>query len=472
MFGRTLDERIPLLEEGIEVLRKAWTGEEFEYRGRRVRVTPRPGPPRGAGPAPRGCLAGGRPARRPPRPRVPARRRHGVGLLPGGVPRARPGGRPRARARRSPGSSTSPTTPTRRGPASRPTPSTTRTSTAPGWPSANERGPYEMTDDVDSLRTSGAYVVLTPDECVARVRETGSLMLHPLMGGLDPDLAWESLELIAVEGHPPPGRARLRAHSAVPCPCPPQLPGTARSTAREACWPTMSGRTDRIATSWPAAWARSAPTVQFSRPPERRERVVAEVLHGVEVGDAVDVVVADVAVEVLGDLLGRERPRRVGVRVVALPHHVVHVEGVAVGDAEAVVDEAGEHALVEHLARAAGRRSPARSRSGAGGTGSRCARGSTGSSRCRPRTGRSCRSGNLREHRRPDEVGGGLHDVDRRERDQAVDRRVRRGDHQLRRRPDVHAHDDAPRRCTPARTGPSGRSGCSASRASTGSRRT
>ena len=63
--------------------------------------------------------------------------------------------------------------------------------------SANERGPYEMTDDVDSLRTSGAYVVITPDECVARVRETGSLMLHPLMGGLDPDLAWESLELIA-----------------------------------------------------------------------------------------------------------------------------------------------------------------------------------------------------------------------------------------------------------------------------------
>ena len=63
--------------------------------------------------------------------------------------------------------------------------------------SANELGPYEMTDDVDSLRTSGAYVVMTPDECVERVRETGSLMLHPLMGGLDPDLAWESLELIA-----------------------------------------------------------------------------------------------------------------------------------------------------------------------------------------------------------------------------------------------------------------------------------
>ena len=30
-----LDDRIPLLEEGIEVLRNAWTGEEFTYRGRR-----------------------------------------------------------------------------------------------------------------------------------------------------------------------------------------------------------------------------------------------------------------------------------------------------------------------------------------------------------------------------------------------------------------------------------------------------
>jgi hypothetical protein len=29
------------------------------------------------------------------------------------------------------------------------------------------------------------------------VRTTGSLLLHPLMGGLDPDLAWESLELVA-----------------------------------------------------------------------------------------------------------------------------------------------------------------------------------------------------------------------------------------------------------------------------------
>ena len=63
--------------------------------------------------------------------------------------------------------------------------------------SADAFGPYTSTDDADALRSNGEYLVLTPDECLARVRKTGSLLLHPLMGGLDPDLAWESLELVA-----------------------------------------------------------------------------------------------------------------------------------------------------------------------------------------------------------------------------------------------------------------------------------
>ncbi len=71
--------------------------------------------------------------------------------------------------------------------------------------------------------------------------------------------------------------------------------GAARSTERVACWPTALAFVERIAMSCPSALARSAPTVQFSRPPRTRERVVAEVLHGVEVGDAVDVVVGDAA---------------------------------------------------------------------------------------------------------------------------------------------------------------------------------
>jgi alkanesulfonate monooxygenase SsuD/methylene tetrahydromethanopterin reductase-like flavin-dependent oxidoreductase (luciferase family) len=48
---------------------------------------------------------------------------------------------------------------------------------------------------LDELRRSGVYRVVTPDECVALAEEYGRVLLHPLMGGLSPALAWESLEL-------------------------------------------------------------------------------------------------------------------------------------------------------------------------------------------------------------------------------------------------------------------------------------
>jgi alkanesulfonate monooxygenase SsuD/methylene tetrahydromethanopterin reductase-like flavin-dependent oxidoreductase (luciferase family) len=58
---------------------------------------------------------------------------------------------------------------------------------------------YTPTDDADALRAGGGYAVVTPEQCVALARSTGSLVLHPLMGGLPPDLAWESLELVAAK---------------------------------------------------------------------------------------------------------------------------------------------------------------------------------------------------------------------------------------------------------------------------------
>lgn len=42
MFGVDLSERGALMDEGVPVLKKAWTGRPFEYRGRVVRVTPTP----------------------------------------------------------------------------------------------------------------------------------------------------------------------------------------------------------------------------------------------------------------------------------------------------------------------------------------------------------------------------------------------------------------------------------------------
>ena len=43
MFGREIARRVELLEEGIAILRLAWTGEPFTFRGRPVKVRPRPG---------------------------------------------------------------------------------------------------------------------------------------------------------------------------------------------------------------------------------------------------------------------------------------------------------------------------------------------------------------------------------------------------------------------------------------------
>jgi hypothetical protein len=48
---------------------------------------------------------------------------------------------------------------------------------------------------IDDVRKSDAYRVLTPDETVRLAEETGRVILHPLMGGMAPELGWASLRL-------------------------------------------------------------------------------------------------------------------------------------------------------------------------------------------------------------------------------------------------------------------------------------
>jgi alkanesulfonate monooxygenase SsuD/methylene tetrahydromethanopterin reductase-like flavin-dependent oxidoreductase (luciferase family) len=53
---------------------------------------------------------------------------------------------------------------------------------------------------VDELRAEGVYQILTPDECVALGDElgaAGAFTHHPLCGATSPDDGWESLELFA-----------------------------------------------------------------------------------------------------------------------------------------------------------------------------------------------------------------------------------------------------------------------------------
>jgi len=57
-------------------------------------------------------------------------------------------------------------------------------------------------ETVDDLKASPQYVVGTPDEVLARLREVppqGGITFHPLAGGLPSKVAWSSLELFAAE---------------------------------------------------------------------------------------------------------------------------------------------------------------------------------------------------------------------------------------------------------------------------------
>jgi hypothetical protein len=65
------------------------------------------------------------------------------------------------------------------------------------WQDDTVRSDWVVPDltDPDVLRSSGRYVVVTPDECVQLVAECEGITLHPLMGGIHPDMAWESLKL-------------------------------------------------------------------------------------------------------------------------------------------------------------------------------------------------------------------------------------------------------------------------------------
>ena len=50
---------------------------------------------------------------------------------------------------------------------------------------------------IDELKKGGQHLIVTPEECVDLVRSNGVGVLHPLVGGVDPEIGWESLELVA-----------------------------------------------------------------------------------------------------------------------------------------------------------------------------------------------------------------------------------------------------------------------------------
>jgi alkanesulfonate monooxygenase SsuD/methylene tetrahydromethanopterin reductase-like flavin-dependent oxidoreductase (luciferase family) len=196
MFGVDPDERPALIREMVSTLRSAWTGESFEFRGRTVRVTPVPAQPGGPSLTLGGSSAGA--ARRAAR--------LGVGFLPT---------EPRwwqyyrneclALGTADPGEGIAavPDTvvlaedPDAAWPVVGPY-FLHETNSYAAWKARDVATPYPPMTDVEDVRRSGLYRVLTPEEYRTELEASGDLafaMLHPMVGGIPPALAWESLHL-------------------------------------------------------------------------------------------------------------------------------------------------------------------------------------------------------------------------------------------------------------------------------------
>jgi alkanesulfonate monooxygenase SsuD/methylene tetrahydromethanopterin reductase-like flavin-dependent oxidoreductase (luciferase family) len=200
MFDRSLRERPSRTTELVETLRQAWTGEPFEFRGRTVQVTPAPCQPGG----PKITMGGST--------EVAARRaaRLGDGYMPS-TPELWAFYRDEVitLGRPDPGDYVGADTsfihvakdPDRGWDDIAPY-ALHETNAYGEWMAeagVGAAGGYEPCTDADSLRTTGQYQVLTPDALVAELRAKGPYrftLLHPMMGGIPPELAWSSLRLI------------------------------------------------------------------------------------------------------------------------------------------------------------------------------------------------------------------------------------------------------------------------------------
>ena len=68
------------------------------------------------------------------------------------------------------------------------------------WQKSDQRTSWQVdATDLVTLRTGGQHAIVTPEECVDLIRNTGAAVSHPLCGGIDPAIGWESMHLMADE---------------------------------------------------------------------------------------------------------------------------------------------------------------------------------------------------------------------------------------------------------------------------------
>ena len=201
MFGKRMEDRWQAMGEIVAFLRQAWTGEPFDWQGRRVHVTPRPDPP----PL---IILGGAFARSA---------RRAAHIADGWLPRTPELWEPyRDECKKLGKPDPGPYGP--QGPVFLHVahdPERAWDAIAPharrmaevygGWQaeaSQQRQGPYSPPADDADIRESGAYQVLRPEqvlELAESLGPDGTLYTTPLLCGLDPALAWESLKLFEKE---------------------------------------------------------------------------------------------------------------------------------------------------------------------------------------------------------------------------------------------------------------------------------
>ena len=194
MAGVDRSKRGKLLEEYVTVLLKAWSGEPFEWRGRTIRVTPHPETP------PMMFIGGSTP--------VAAKRaaRLGLGFFPAiDDPEIAKIYRRECESRgiqpgtvilpRGPGFVHVSENPDRDWERIMPYALHEATTYASWQPKGQRSTVHVEAKTPEELKASGAYLVVTPDECVEVAKRDGSVTLHPLMGGLPAEIGWENLRL-------------------------------------------------------------------------------------------------------------------------------------------------------------------------------------------------------------------------------------------------------------------------------------
>ena len=202
MFGVDFPNRAKIFEATLEVLQQAWTGEPFEFEGKTVRVTPKPGSPNG----PTIYIGGNA------KPSARRAARLGLGYRPATKElyeyyqeECSKLGRPTPEPFPEHGPAFVYVTEDPEKSLAQIAPHLVHASNMYAqW--AKERGNvtvngyWQEKEGIESIKAYPAMWILTPEEAVERCRALNDdyeLRLHPLLGGLPPELSWQSLELLA-----------------------------------------------------------------------------------------------------------------------------------------------------------------------------------------------------------------------------------------------------------------------------------